>query len=193
MEAINKYLIIVGAAPCAGEDLNAVPVPYKQSDFMMIGLDAVDKFLWFAKYFATYHPLEIEMSRERRRAAGGNTKYSVIAHQQHAAQDGTPLVDMIIPFEPPTGSSSLLGVLAGIKLGYRKIIICGCPLIGKNDKEYDYANFREGWMAKREIIRDVARSMSGWTRELLGAPTIEWITDGDQEAGSAEKSTEAAS
>ena len=146
--------------------------------FMLIGLDAVEKYLGHADYFATYHTSDIEPAFERRKAAGGNTDYMIIAHQQHIEKPtGRELVDLIIPCEPPSGSSALLGVLAGIKLGYQKIIVCGCPLIGRNDKQYDYANFQKGWTAKLAMIKEKTRSMSGWTQELLGAPTEEWINN----------------
>ena len=183
-----KILVIIGAAPCCVDDIAAFSSIYDGHlpmysydsnpvgcDFMLIGLDSVEKILWPIKYFATYHPSEIEMSMERRAKAGGNTDCLVIAHQQHPAKEGHDLVNMIIPCEPPSGSSSLLGVLAGIKYGYKKIILCGCPLTGKNDKEYDYAHFRAGWTAKMKEIKDVTRSMSGWTMEQLGAPTAEWM------------------
>lgn len=177
----QNILIITGAAPCVLEDIDkAVSFLSLQPsafslDYMAIGFDAVDKYDWPIKYFATYHPSEIEMSMERRAKAGGNTDCLVIAHQQHPAKEGHDLVNMIIPCEPPSGSSSLLGVLAGIKYGYKKIILCGCPLTGKNDKEYDYANFRAGWTAKLKEIKDVTRSMSGWTRDILGAVDKEWL------------------
>jgi hypothetical protein len=144
---------------------------------MIIGLDAVDKYSFDAKYFATYHPSDIEPAMERRKKYGGNINFEkIIAHQQHHNNaTGRDLVDLIIPCEPPTGSSALLGVLAGIRMGYEKIIVCGCPLIGSNDKAYDYAKFQPGWTAKLNEIKGVTRSMSGWTRELLGAPTKEWL------------------
>jgi len=180
MNERKKILIIVGSAPCATEDLAAIMSVIGREDpaptIMLIGLDSVEKYLGHADYFATYHTSDIEPAFERRTAAGGNTDYMIIAHQQHIEKPtGRDLVDLIIPFEPPTGNSALLGVLAGIKLGYEKIIVCGCPLMGKNDKQYDYANFRAGWTAKLAMIKDKTRSMSGWTQELLGAPTEEWI------------------
>lgn len=152
-----------------------------QYDFMTIGLDAVDKAPWPIQYFATYHPSEIEMSKERRRVQGGNVDYRVISHVQFQSSgtDKKDLVDFIVGFEPPSGSSSLLGVLAGIKMGYQKIILCGCPLIGENGKGYDYAKFREGWTAKLDAIRQTTRSMSGWTKELLGAPSEPWLVAGE--------------
>lgn len=182
MEKNSKILIITGAAPCVMDDISAFlslrggsQTPWQSYDFMAIGYDAIDRYAWRIKYFATYHPSEIEMSMERRQNAGGNTDCLVISHQQHPAKAGHDLVDMIVPCEPPSGSSALLGVLAGIKLGYEKIIVCGCPLTGKNDKGYDYANFQAGWTAKYDEIKAFARSMSGWTKELLGAPDEEWI------------------
>jgi hypothetical protein len=188
----KKILIIVGSAPCISEDIGAFASIYPGRlplysfdsstptgcDVMLIGLDAVDKCLWPAQYFATYHPSDIGPAFDRRLAQGGNTDYKIIAHQPYLDKTGRDLVDLIIPFEPPTGSSALLGVLAGIKMGYEKIIVCGCPLIGKNDEDYDYANFRTGWTAKLDKIKSVTRSMSGWTRELLGEPTQKWMNQG---------------
>lgn len=178
MSENKKILIIVGSAPCAGEDLVFCRERFQTDpdSVMLIGLDSVEKYLGHAVYFATYHPSDIGPAFDRRKAAGGNTDYMIIAHQPHIEQStGQDLVDLIIPFEPPTGSSALLGVLAGIKLGYEKIIVCGCPLTGKNADQYDYANFRAGWTAKLAMIKDKTRSMSGWTMELLGAPTEEWL------------------
>jgi len=191
MNTQNKILIIIGSAPCCADDIVAFSSMYQGAlplysygdnpvacDWMLIGLDSVEKIPWPAQYFATYHTSDIEPAFERRKAAGGNTDYMIIAHQQHIEKPtGRELVDLIIPCEPPSGSSALLGVLAGIKLGHEKIIVCGCPLMGKHDKQYDYANFRAGWTAKLAMIKDKTRSMSGWTQELLGAPTEEWINN----------------
>jgi len=184
MNLQNKILVIVGSAPCVWDDLAALSSIYRGQrpmysygnekaacDVMLIGYDSVDKCLWPAKYFATYHPVEIVMSKERREKAGGNTDWTIISHQQ---QDG--LVNIIIPLVGvPSGSSALLGVHAGIQEGYKKIVVCGCPLTGKNDKGNDYEVFRKGWEAKINEIKDNVRCMSGWTKELAGAPTAEWL------------------
>jgi hypothetical protein len=63
-------------------------------------------------------------------------------------------------------------------MGYQRIILCGCPLIGKNDKAGSYETFRRGWEARRQELEDRVRSMSGWTREYLGAPDREWLMTG---------------
>jgi hypothetical protein len=170
----KRILIIVGAAPSALADVNTFLALRVENgapkddgvDFMIIGMDAA--FIPTpVKYMATYHPVDIDEARKRREAAGLNTDFAVIAHQQN--QDK---VSLIIPCKPPSGSSALLGVLAGIKYGYKKIIVCGCPL---QDKKY--LQYQKGWTAKKEEIKNVTRSMSGWTRELLGAPDAEWLSE----------------
>ena len=173
----NRILIVVGAAPGALADVNTFlawrveeGAPKDDGvDFMIIGMDAAF-FPTPVKYLATYHPANIEEARKRREAASFNTDYTIIAHEQYKNK-----VSLIIPCKPPSGSSALLGVLAGIQYGYKKIIVCGCPLIGVNAKGSDYAKFQKGWTAKINEIKNVTRSMSGWTMELLGAPDVEWL------------------
>jgi hypothetical protein len=40
-----------------------------------------------------------------------------------------------------------------------------------------YDTYRDAWMENFEVLRGVVRSLSGWTRELLGAPDEEWIRE----------------
>jgi hypothetical protein len=175
MDKKDHILIITGAAPCLEDDLQNLKLEtlnfQLETDFMAIGLDAVDKYLWPVQYFATYHPEDIAPARERRRVAGGNIDYKIITH---LPQEGEK-IDMIIPFLPPSGSSALLGVLAGLKMGYTRMILCGCPLEGKNVQNGNYENFREGWQTHHKQYKGNVKSMSGWTMGFLGAPTKEWI------------------
>ncbi len=39
----------------------------------------------------------------------------------------------------------------------------------------DAPHYREAWTDALPEIAGRARSMSGWTRDLLGAPTADWI------------------
>ncbi len=177
---MKSILIIIGSAPCAGQDManmmSLLDGRYAVADYMLIGLDAVEKVRVHVKYFATYHPVDIVPAREKRAAIGGNTDYKIISHQQYASDDdGVNLVDLIIPHEGPSGSSALLGTLAGLQIGYKKIVLCGCPLVGVNDKQSDYAHFQKGWEAKKAALGDCVRSLSGWTKDFLGEPTRGWL------------------
>ena len=173
----SKYLLIIGAAPNVGEDIARffdMREARNGVDFMLIGFDSVELVSEWCKYFATYHPSEIQMSKERRHKYGGNTDFMVISHQQHEG-----LVNMILPLVGPSGSSAMLGTLAGLQMGYEKIILCGCPLNGKNLKGDNYVSFRQGWEDKKnkKAVLGKVKSMSGWTAELLGAPTEEWLDE----------------
>ena len=179
MEAIKKeIMMITGSAPCVLEDIDgffsAFGLPHSCCCFMIIGLSASGMHAIYSRYMATYHPNQIPEIKKRRESIGGNTDYTVISHLT------SPGVDIIEPLLPGdrSGSSSLLGALAAIKLGYDRIVLCGCPLEGKNNNGSPYDSFRVGWENKKKYLNDRVRSMSGWTRELLGAPTQEWLMGG---------------
>jgi len=168
---MKKPLVITGSHPDVVADMLAVPCREIECDLMAIGLDAVDKYIWPILYVATYHPEDIAEIRKHRESAGGNIDYKIIGHEAR------PEIDIVIKdWWKPSGSSTLLGVQAAIQvLGYDRIILCGCPLTGKSAKGNGYESFRNGWEPRRGMLTDRVRSMSGWTAELLGKPTEEWI------------------
>jgi len=168
-------LIVTGSHLNVLDDIFRID-QYWTFDFMAIGLDAVDKYSWNIKYVATYHPDDIPLIKDRRAKIGGNTDYLIISHVEFF--NGAKVdVDIVEPYEPPSGSSALLGTLAAIRMGYDKIILCGCPLIGRNDKNQSYEDFREGWIAKKNVVIGKVKSMSGWTKEFLGGVTEEWLKE----------------
>jgi len=162
---MNSGLIIIGSAPCFGADLLKILNKVWGWDYMAIGLDAIDKHPGRIEYMATYHPLDIKEALSRRAKAGGNTDYKVISHQPGEN------IDIVYPYKAPSGSSALFGALAGIKLGYDKIILCGCPMDGA------YEQFRQGWQAHLDEYVGKVRSMSGWTKNFLGEPAGEWLAE----------------
>jgi len=156
-------LLILGSAPCLGEDLSRVPAQGRY-DVMAIGLDAVDRCALPLKYIATNHVEDIEPIRRRRAAFGGNLDYRLVCYRQ------APGVDIVQPLGPVSGSSAILGAVAGITMGYRKIVLCGCPLTGNAPEGNPYEAFRPGWEAEAGRVKGRVFSMSGWTREFLGGP-----------------------
>jgi len=168
---MKSILIITGAALCVLDDLTVLAMDETRADFMAIGLDAVNKYPWPIKYMATYHPVEIPEIKARRESIGGNTDYIVISHEQ---KPGVDIIEPLLGGEC-SGSSALMGAQAAVKLGYRRIVLCGCPMTGKSVKNDNYETFRAGWEQKKKFLNGRVRSMSGWTKELLGAPTEEWL------------------
>jgi hypothetical protein len=83
------------------------------------------------------------------------------------------------------GSSGLFALkVALIDLGFDRAVLCGVPMRAEDGHFFtstawgDCQHHRAAWGQALPMIGDRARSMSGWTRELLGAPTAAWI-EGD--------------
>lgn len=170
----KNHLIITGAHPDVLIDITHIPKPKCcDFDYMVIGFAASGMHAIPSKYMATYHPVMIPDIKKRRQEAGGNTDYVVISHEK---KEGVDVIEPLLPGER-SGSSALLGAQAGLRLGYRRIVLCGCPMTGKNEKGGSYEGFRAGWEQKQKYLAGRVRSMSGWTRELLGEPTEEWLSE----------------
>lgn len=170
---MKKVLVLVGAAPCVVDDLLRLPAIPQGIDYMAIGLDAANKLNKPFKCVVSYEPFDLPEFFARRKAMGFPERTPT--YSQEAFKDYVDHVYPELQFTGPdklgySGSSALLGVKIGFKLGYQKMILCGCPLdLGK------YQKFQTGWLFVRDLVADRVRSMSGWTRELLGSPTEDWL------------------
>jgi hypothetical protein len=161
-----KPLIVLGSAPCTNDDYqNVLALGIDDHDILVVGIDSLKNTKGIVKYFASYHLEDLPKAQDK--------AYKIICHKQH-----NDLVDIIRPInlqKEPSGSSALLGTLVALDEGYTKIILCGCPLTGKNVKGQDYTQFRKGWLFHQEKVKPFVRAMSGWTKELLSEPTQEWL------------------
>lgn len=172
----QPILAIVGSAPNALDDLygfleSLLPLPDRNVDVMAIGLDAVKRIKGSVRYITTNHPEDIPaIVAEMHRIGCGD--YQLICHLPGHQ------VDIVEPYRPPlgrSGSSAMTGTLAALRMGYDRIVLCGCPLTGNAPEGNPYEAFRLGWEDRKEELLGKVRSVSGWTRELLGAPTEDWL------------------
>ncbi len=81
-----------------------------------------------------------------------------------------------------TGSSGLFALkVALVDLGFDRAVLCGVPMDGGQGHFNDpapwdeAAKYRAGWAQALPEIGGRARSMSGWTAEILGRPDATWI------------------
>lgn len=93
--------------------------------------------------------------------------------------DGLEFTDYQFPGQDRSGSSGLFAAkVALIDLGFDRVVLCGVPMDRRPhffDRE-DWKSaegFRSAWLAVPQTYRDRMRSMSGWTRVLLGSPETE--------------------
>jgi hypothetical protein len=165
-----KTMVLIGRAPCWENDLNRLKEIVQEFDVMAVGLDC--PYSGDVKYFVTYHPEDIQLYKEKRKAEGKNLDFKAIGHLKK------PEIDIVEAHKSPSGSSSLMGAIVARKLGYNRVVLCGCPLEGDSfQKATPYSSFQKGWIARLSEVKDYVRSMSGWTSETLGTPTEKWINE----------------
>lgn len=183
---MNDRLVLVGAAPCSYADLKRLPYP-ESFDYMAVGMDAAEKYQGKYDYCVSLEPFDLPQFKLRRQSIGGNTNYKAFScepygewvDQVYPDLAGPSLLDLVPPKQYDekyrkvqcySGSSSLFGVKVGIKLGYSKIVLCGCPLDSGH-----YKDFQVGWLFVADLLQGRVKSMSGWTRHLFGEPTEVWL------------------
>lgn len=175
-------MVLLGSAPCLYDDLYALPGyldwPSTAYDFMAINVDKLNEDKGLIHMISYVASLDIDEHMPMIRKVMGRHEYKIISWVE---RDG---VDIVVPMKQPvpvapagwSGSSSLLGALGAIQLGYTKVILAGCPLIGDipNSPGMRYEIFQEGWRRHRAAVYGKVTSMSGWTADFLGRPTDEW-------------------
>ena len=182
----SDFLIIIGGAPCVLDDLAAIP-DHSRFDFMLVGAASIA--VPHIKHVAYHvsHEKDFKAIKMQRKANRLNTDYKSYSNCPHPGVDEV-LSDLMPPTCPLdcrprfgsndprnnhhfSGSSALLGMKVGLRLGYKKIILTGVPL-----NEGRYANFQRGWLWVADLLRYCpVRAMSGFTMELLGKYTEEWL------------------
>jgi hypothetical protein len=133
----------------------------------MVSLHAEKLHFWMARRARSGHP---PPDRVFTKEASGNAKVAV--EQIHYR----------FPGQDRTGSSGLFALkVALIDLGFDKAVVCGVPMTEEGRHFFDATawrgalSHRAGWTQALPQIAERARSMSGWTRELLGAPDAAWL------------------
>ncbi len=90
--------------------------------------------------------------------------------------------DHCFPGQVDSGSSGLFAVKAAlVDLGADLAVCCGIPMDEAEGHYFDpkrwggAASHRRGWKQAMPHLLGRVRSMSGWTRKMLGPPDEEWL------------------
>lgn len=167
-------LLILGGGRCAWEDYGHVR-PWKGEIMAVndIGAHLHDT----VAHWVSLHPEYLPGWRNyRQRHCYGNGQVP-ICHSQLVAEG----VDVTWRLGNLGGTSGLYACFIGLMLGYTEIVLAGIPM--DNSGHYfdppwtqqtgfsdDHATKLSWEWAKVEIFGDRVRSLSGWTRDILGAP-----------------------
>ncbi len=138
--------------------------------------DMIIKWPLRVDYGISLHPDRSKGYLKERGILGRNTNFEIWAHSQPSA-----LVIQHRTTDDWQGSSGLLGVKVALEEGFDGVVCAGIPMdaayghIARKKEWISAQIFRKGWLIHINEIKFKTRSMSGWTSELLGEPTTEWL------------------
>lgn len=172
----NKPVIVTGSAENLFKDLAALReelIKPPECDVICVNRSV----LYYPFFFQHWVSLDVSMVKDLRWV---RNKCSFITHSNKVA----PGIDKVWPIDAWNGDSGLLAVRIAVRLEYKKIILCGMPLDSRskidqlkpNGCSFDCTTNIKLWQEMaRDEFEDRVRSMSGNTRDFLGAPTKEWL------------------
>ncbi len=164
--------LILAGAECVWKDAEAAIALMGEPDAICAVNDMI--YLWPGRldYAATLHVEKLAQWVKKR---PGNKNFRVWSNHaktglvHRARRDGG-------------GSSSLFAVFAMLDEGFDRIVVAGAPMVptaGHVVRKQSWQSahgYRKGWIEHHAAIKNRVRSMSGWTKERLGAPSLEWLT-----------------
>ncbi len=186
--AISR-LVVVGGARCVWEDYRTAPT--KAADIMAVGnisLFCPDR----VKYIASMHREVLSSMKELRQHTARIRWMRNESPETHGCGvlpkefKGNTVpggaVDKLwahteLGMNPNGGSSGLFAALVGLKLGYKEIVLCGCPADSGNTYDPDWVrdefrNKQQTWKKAADVFGGRVTSMSGFTKEFFGYPKL---------------------
>ncbi len=124
----------------------------------------------------TLHPDRTPGYLKERKALGRNIDFEVWAHKQPHARTGPHSTT-----DDWQGSSGLLAVKVAIEHGFDGIVLAGVPMdpvyghVARHKQWISAQIFQRGWKVHLALFKSKTRSMSGWTKDLLGEPSPSWL------------------
>lgn len=183
---MRHWALVLGGADCIWEDVRELECIYGR-EWDGVTIAANDIGSWWPRaldHWVSLHPNKFARWMEQRAANGfppaGSTWGRVGRHEEAVTWDHELQ-------HWPGGDSGLLAVQVAQQIGVRRVILCGVPMTTSAHFAESKENFGPLWYASaghitawgkhREHLIGWVRSMSGKTKELLGEPTMPWLTD----------------
>jgi hypothetical protein len=174
--------LIVGGAECVHEDIeNALSMA--EFDLIVVVKRMLPVWRGPVHAFVTLHSDTAAATIQERRARGLSMDFETFCTRPIRGVRTRVIEDW-------KGSSGLLAVKVAKLLGASRIVLAGVPMDAR--PHFDRAqpwqfvySYRSGWEKHLPEYRSITRSMSGWTRNVLGTPTPEWLGEALPEMGSA--------
>ena len=175
---LSHMALILGSANCVFEDKARALALFKP-DYIFctndFGVDYPEAF----DHWCTMHPDKLAgWVRARRKAGRPDAKQLWIPQHRNPPKELTGLVR-----QSPSrgGSSGLLCCMVVLKILNCRAVLAGVPMkVGNahynSPKPWtDAVHYISAWRQSQRELDGRIKSMSGWTKELLGEPTPGWL------------------
>lgn len=171
--------IVIGGAECVWDDIKRARELFEPDAFFVTN-DMVPLWPERLDYLCSLHPEKIAEWLAQRHKRGFAPPGEVWCHKTGGPRG---LVHKGVDHTTPdwAGSSGLFATKVALEQGFEKVVVCGVPLLSEGmhiarRRYWGAANaFRSGWKRNHGNLQKRVRSMSGWTKDFLGAPTPEWL------------------
>lgn len=168
-------LLVIGGARCVWDDLKALGDDAWAGDRMVIN-DIGAHYHGLVQHWVSLHPDYFFPGFLKYRLGHNYANRAHVRTHSNKPHDG---VEVVWPMPSAGGSSGLYGVYIGLLLGYSRIVVAGMPLDGQghyfdppwvNQSQFGRPDLLVWQWARDNVFQGRVTSMSGLTRELLGAP-----------------------
>ncbi len=179
-----EWAIVLGGAAGVWDDVLAWEEVYgKQWDGMVVAANDVGSH-WprYLDHWCTLHPERMAPWKDKRAAHGFVGGYITWGRRKR---------ELDIQVRPwAGGSSGMLAIQVAQMAGAERVVLCGVPMTptphfeesvvhSKTKNWMAVAGHWRAWTKHMSKMMGLARSMSGRTAEVLGVPTLEWLTEGE--------------
>jgi hypothetical protein len=179
-----KKALILGSANTLRSDLRRA---LDLSEFDCVIACKLAGLSWSGRLDAwvSLHPERFERELAVRRGRRWPMPDRTYGHR--AAPGVTHVFEHRWPGQKISGSSGHYALRIAIEeYGCDRCVLCGIPMdksLGRIDGKDHWSgakSFLEGWRESLPFYKDKTRSMSGWTKQLLGEPTLEWLSEANR-------------
>jgi hypothetical protein len=186
-----KTALVIGCAECVWRDVDAAQALCTFDAVYCVKMAGIHwnggPFVWVG-----LHPEWADLYAKERQALGLHMDFETVAppdSELGTAGKGKK-IDRRVSYQYPgmdsSASSGGYGAKVALDDGFKRVVLAGIPM------DVDANHFARGkpWLQRDAFtigftdsvpfFAGRVRSMSGWSKELLGAPSVEWLTEGQQ-------------
>lgn len=172
--------LVLGGASCVWDDAAAAQDLFSPGIVVAVN-DIGARWAGRLDYWCSLHPDKMQAWCKGRMERGLKPAGCHVGHEMH------PGIDKVIDYRWPgmnaSGSSGLFAVKVALDHGADRVVLAGVPM--KPEQAHFFAgatwsdcqSFIDGWHDALPFIKDKVRSMSGYTKQILGAPSPEWLAE----------------